>query len=298
MDDGNPDAVQVSFRRAPDAATVTIEVVDAGGNVVATVAVPSGETATVALPATPGSYGIRVVQSDAAGNSATTPATAATRRAPVVPEPRTPTTPRQPGDGAQPITDPGRFGSLLQQCFGGDVVLTDVAQRGTRVTVSGLTRYAPGTAIAIVDLAGKRVGSATSGATGRFSARVTAPRSARARLATGYRAVVGAKRSPVERLRRANVVTGVSVRGTTITITGRADLTRVGSVTRIRTYGGAGAAFLPPVAAAETGGSDARQPPHWRVHAARESALRRWPPVLRTRVFGTRIASRSSFVVR
>ncbi len=313
---GPPDALSVSFTRAPDAATAVIEVLDGSGNVIATVPVAAGaSSATVDLPDAPGGYGIRVVQTDAAGNSATTPVTAVVRNAP---EDRRPTDDRRPGDGrtggdgrpggdggrggngdgALPLTDPGRYGTLLQQCFGGDVVLTDVTAQGARVSVKGLSRYAPGSTVTIVDLAGRRAGSTRIGATGRFAVVVRAPSSARARLAVGYRAVVGTRRSPVVRLRRANVLTGVAVRGATIQIRGRVDVARLGSLRRIRVFGGAGATACKRSRQLQIVGRVAvdRRTGRYSLRARAPSGSGRL--VVRTQAFGSKLASRSSFAVK
>ncbi|MDW5595602.1 hypothetical protein VSS74_14730 [Conexibacter stalactiti] len=298
---GAPDALLVTFRRAPDAATATIEVLDRAGNVVLSVPVPSGDSATLDLPDAAGAYTIRVVQTDGAGNSATTPIATVTRAA------------GGGGGGAGgggtgggsgtgsgpiPVTDPGGFGTVLGHCFGGDLVLTDVTVRGTRVTVSGLTRYAPGTAVTIVDLAGKPVGSAVTDAGGRFGAAVTAPRAARARLAGGYRAVVGSASSRVVKVRRANVLSAVTVRGTTITLRGRVDLTRLGTLRRVRAYGGAGAAACRRSTALRAVGRtlvDRRTGMYMmRVRAPAGSGKL----VLRTRAYGSKLTSRSSFLVK
>lgn len=312
------DALFVAFRRAPDAVSATIELLDGDGVLLGRVPVPRGGSGVVDLPDLPGDYRIRVVQTDAAGNSSTTPTTTVAR----------PADRRRDGGGAGgsgggsggsggsgsggsrggsgggggagalPLTDPGGFGSLLSQCFGGDVVLTDVTARGALVRVRGLTRYASGTTISIVDLSGRRVGQGRSTARGGFSAIVNAPRAASARLRGGYSAVVGTQRSPVVRLRRANVVTGVAVSGATVTIRGRVDLARLGSVKRVQALGGAGAAACTDSAQLRAVG---------RVRVNRRTgayALRVRAPagtgrlVLRTRVFGTKLASRSSFVIR
>ncbi|MDO8210873.1 Ig-like domain repeat protein [Conexibacter sp. CPCC 206217] len=318
---GAPDALTVTFRRAPDAATATIEVLDASGRAIVTIPVPTGDTGTVDLPDVAGDYTIRVVQTDAAGNSATTPI-ATVRRAAAIPPTRgddgggdgggrggTGGTGGGAGGGggggtggagagALPITDPGQFGTALSQCFGGDVVLTDVTLRGARVSVAGLTRYAPGTTVTIVDLAGQRAGSAVTDASGRFSAAVTAPRAARARLAGGYRAVVGGARSRVVKVRRANVLTDVTVRGTTLTIRGRVDVTRLGRLKRLRAYGGAGAAAcrrsaqLRPVATPLVN----RRTGVYTMRVRAPTGTGKL--ILRTRAFGTKLASRSSFLVK
>jgi hypothetical protein len=78
---GSPDALLVTFDRAKDAATATIEVRDAAGTLVLSVAVADGDRATIDLPDAPGAYSIRVVQADAAGNHAKTPDASFTRTA-------------------------------------------------------------------------------------------------------------------------------------------------------------------------------------------------------------------------
>lgn len=331
---GPPDALVVTFRRAPDAATAVIELLGPDGTVIARVPVPTGDTATLDLPDADGVYGVRVVQTDAAGNSSTSPVASVTRSpagggpgggGPGGGGPGGGDGPGGggpgggpgsgggsggpgsggpggsgggDGSGALPLTDPGGFGAVLTRCFGGDVVLTDVGAGGAGVRVAGVTRYAAGTRIAIVDLAGRTVGEATSDARGRFSATVPAPRAAAARLRSGYRAVVGAQRSAVVRLRRANVVRGLAVRGGIVTVTGRVDLGRVGRVKRIAAYGGLGASACarPPRLRAVgrvlvNGRTGAYR---LRVRAPAGSG----PLVLRTRAVGTKLSSRSSYLLR
>ncbi len=108
--DGAPGALTVRFARAQDAATAAIEVLDATGTVLFTVAVPSGDHATVALPAAPGVYGVRAVQADAAGNVSRTAVTPVTRAAVVVP----------PAAGRSAGHDPDRSGSAGAERAGDD----------------------------------------------------------------------------------------------------------------------------------------------------------------------------------
>lgn len=91
--DGAPDALTVRFVRAPDAATAAIEVLDAAGTVLFVVAVPTGDNATVTLPAAAGDYGVRAVQADTAGNTARTAVTPVTRTTRVLPPPVSPVAP-------------------------------------------------------------------------------------------------------------------------------------------------------------------------------------------------------------
>ncbi|MBB4664916.1 hypothetical protein [Conexibacter arvalis] len=366
---GPPDALVVSFTRAPDAERAVVELLDADGAVIATVAVADGAAeATVALPARPGTYGIRVVQTDAAGNSAATPVTPVERSAgggdgssgdgsggdgsgggaggdgsggdgsggtggdgsggtggggSGGPDGdgsgggRTGgarggvggdgsgaggtgggTGGDGSGAGAIPLSDPGRFGLLLRQCFGGDLVLTDVTARGARIAVRGLSRHAPGSTVTIVDRGGRRVGRARIGTNGAFATVVRAPASKRARLGAGYRAVVAGMRSPLVRLRRANVLTAVTVRGATIAIRGRVDRARLGTLKRLRVFGGAGA-----TACARTGrlaivGKVAidRRTGAYRLRVRAPKGAGR--VVVRTQAFGTKLTSRSSFAVK
>jgi hypothetical protein len=66
----------VTFTRAGDTATAVVEILDAQNAVVGTVAVPAGHETDIRLPDADGEYRVRVVQTDAAGNEATSPSTA------------------------------------------------------------------------------------------------------------------------------------------------------------------------------------------------------------------------------
>ena len=207
------------------------------------------------------------------------------------------TDPSGSGAGALPLTDPGRYGMLLTQCFGGDVVLTDVRARGGRVMVRGLSRFAPGTAVRIVDRAGRAVGRTTVSSAGAFSTAVSAPRSAAARLRSGYRAVVGRTRSPLVRLRRANAITAVSSNGQTVTIRGRVDLARLGRLKDVRVSGGPAAAACRRQSRLAVVGK-VRVDRRTGVYVVRVRAPQ-WSGrlVLRTRAVGTKLASRSAFAL-
>lgn len=91
--EGTPDALTVRFARAQDAATAAIEVLDTAGTVLLVVAVPDAGAATLALPAAAGTYGVRAVQADAAGNTSHTAATAVARPAKIAPPQAPPAAP-------------------------------------------------------------------------------------------------------------------------------------------------------------------------------------------------------------
>lgn len=72
---GNARRRTVQFTRAPDAASAAVEVLDADGVTIDTVpVVGAGAEADVTLPDADGAYAVRVLQTDAAGNPARTPA--------------------------------------------------------------------------------------------------------------------------------------------------------------------------------------------------------------------------------
>lgn len=155
--DGTPDASNVRFARAADAATAAIEVLDAAGTVLATVAVPAGDQGTVQLPAAPGVYGVRVLQADAAGNVARTEVTKVTRTAVAVPPPGAPTRPLVPAQPAPnapetiAVGQDGRTIALPIQCPAGD---TCEVSGTLRVTASAFGRQARASAASDVLRAG------------------------------------------------------------------------------------------------------------------------------------------------
>ena len=285
----DPDALVVDFTRAPDAVTVVVEVRDADGAVVLSVPVPSGSRATVRLPAAAGAYSIRVVQTDAAGNSEVTAATTVRRAAPsVVPDPRGP-----PAVPRGPVDDPR---ATPEQCTAPALALTGVTLRSGRVHVRGWAAAGPGAPVTIVDLRGKQLATATAGAGGVFAATVRAPRTAAERNALGLRATAGSARSYAVMLRRANALTTVARAGTTVTLRGRVELERVGNVTAVEAFGGSGSCPQTDAAFASIGSAavDRRTGAYTlRVTAPASGRL-----LVRTRVTGSRVVSRSAYVVR
>ncbi len=222
---GTPDALEVTFRRAPDAVSVRIEVRDAAGAVVMTVPVPTGERATIQLPAGAGRYTVRVVQTDAAGNSRVTDDIAAVR-------------PGDPVPGPSPA--PAEAPPAAPTCTKPALVLTNVRRSGSRVRISGFSTHASGTRVAINETGGEQVGTATVGATGTFSVTVAGPRSAAQRDRVGYRASVERHRSPSVRLRQTNDLRRVTRSGDTVTLTGRVNVQRPSRFSKLEVYGGTG----------------------------------------------------------
>jgi hypothetical protein len=102
----------------------------------------------------------------------------------------------------------------------------------------------------------------------------------------------------VVKVRRANVLSAVTVRGTTITLRGRVDVARLGTLRRVRAYGGAGAVACRRSAALRAVGRtlvNRRTGAYTlRVRAPAGSGKL----VLRTRAYGSKLTSRSSFLVK
>ncbi|MDA0179473.1 Ig-like domain repeat protein [Solirubrobacter phytolaccae] len=233
----------VTFTRAGDAAAAAIEVLDANGNVISSTNV-AGNSGDVTLPDVDGTYSIRVRQTDAAGNASVTPVAPATLTRGTTGTGGEDTggtgntggggtgigggggtggTETNPGSGQAVASDPGGFGSLLTDCYGASaskLVLSDVKLAGSTVTFAGLSVYAPGTRIAIVDSKKRTVTTASADATGRFTATATAPVKAE-RKTIRYTAVVGAVKTKALKLVRATTLTTVSVSGNTATLTGK-----------------------------------------------------------------------------
>jgi hypothetical protein len=237
---------EVTFVRDPSAATVVIELLDGSGQVIDTVTVPSGDRATVTLPDGNGDYGVRIRQTDAAGNSAVSAArTVALQRTDPGPG---------PGDGGGGTGGGGTGGGATgggqavppgptapAACAKPALLLTRVALKGGRVQISGWTTRAAGTEVRISDLGGKRIGTAEVGANGTFSVTAKAPTSAAKRARAGYRAVVGRHRSPAVKLRRVNELRTVAAGDGTVTLRGRVGtVRRLGRFTAVAAYGGTG----------------------------------------------------------
>ncbi|MFA4926934.1 MAG: Ig-like domain repeat protein, partial [Patulibacter sp.] len=224
----------ISFRRDAGAVLVTIEVRNAAGAVVQTVPVPTGDSATILLPDVVGTYTIRVIQTDAAGNSQVTDETTIVRSPDPVPDPTptpTPTPTPNPGPGVPPAD---------QSCAKPALLLTDVRRTGNRVRITGFTTRSQGTEVTIDEAGGKQVGTATVDGSGAFSATATAPRSASARDRVGYRASVEQDRSPLVRLRQVNDLRTVARSGDTVTLRGRVDVRRPSRFSAVEVYGGTG----------------------------------------------------------
>ena len=284
---GDPDAIVVRFARARDTVRALVEVLDAHGDVVMTVPVGDGDSATVRLPAAAGRYALRVVQFDAAGNRSTTDGIAAERATPAVPTER-------PAVATEQAAAAGS-GAAVVPCTQRALVLTRVAARGSKVRISGWTAADAGTRVAIVDLRGRRLGTATSDGSGAFSVDVAAP-TAKERRIVGYRAVSGTQRSHAAVLRPDNRLTSARRTGTTVTIRGRVDLRSVGRVRRVEALGGTGecprtGAILRPLAAATVN-------PRTGAYVLRVSAPAAGRVLLRVRVTGARTIHRSAYVVR
>lgn len=254
----SPGRGTVSFDRAPDTVDATVVVTPAGGGAPVRVPVPPGaSTVVLDLPAAVGTYLLTVEQTDAAGNTSTTPSTTATR-APtgggtpnpnpnpnpnptlpfpdVVPSLPVPTAPAEPERG-----DPGTPGAVLSGCLGGEVVLTSVVPDGRRVRISGVSAYARGTRLAVVDQDRRLVGFARVGADGRFAITDRSPRRPRSGPAR-YQAGTTTFLSTGLRVRRANALDAVSRSGSRLVLRGRLDLRKLGRTPRFQVRGGRGAA--------------------------------------------------------
>ncbi|WP_210494677.1 Ig-like domain-containing protein [Patulibacter sp. SYSU D01012] len=285
----------VSFVRDPSAAEVRVEVLDASGTVVATVPVPSGDTATVTLPAAAGAYTIRVVQVDAAGNSAVTAATTVERRVAGPETPATPQTPTTP-QGTTPTTpaDPPRSVLDAAECPRPTTAVTTVARAGGRIVVRGYSSSPRGTKLAVIDGRNRRVGTAVVGADGRFGIRV-APTAKLRRNDVRYRVVDRGRSSIGVQLHRANALTAVRRSGGTVTLRGRVDLRRIGRARSILAFGGAGACPDPRGTLRPVGRARIDAKGRYRLTVRAEATGRL---LVGTRVRGSRASARSAYVVR
>lgn len=302
------DAVRtVSFTRPDDADTVTAQVVDAADMPVGSAVTVTGDRADVTIGPAAGDYRVRLRLTDAAGNAAEATSTTVTLETPPAPvDPRTPeqpSPPQQPGAPAQPGTPvqpgapaPPTTPVAPPACTPAGVI-TDVSLRAGRIHLTGWTAQPRGTAITIADDAGTPVVRATAVSGGRFTAVVRPSRGAQAGAAAGYRVVGGADRSAPVKLRRANALTKLVRAGTTATLHGRVDLARTGAVERIEAFGRADACAgaLQPLETIGTARVD-RTTGAYSLRIAVPAGD--GPLVVRTRVTGARLASRSAFAVR
>lgn len=296
----------VSFTRPGDADTVTAQVTDAAGTPVGSAVTVTGDSADVTVGPAAGDYRVRLRLTDAAGNAAEATSTSVTLETPPPADPRTPeqpSPPDQPGTPEQPST-PAQPGTPAQPNTPVDPpactlagVVTDVSLRSGRIHLTGWTAQPSGTAITIADGAGTPVGRATAGSGGRFTTVVRPPRGAQARDALGYRVVGGADRSAPVKLRRANALTKLIRVGTTVTLHGRVDLARTGAVERIEAFGRSDvcAGALQPLETIGPARIDRRTGAYSLRLTVPEGDR---PLIVRTRVSGARLASRSAFAVR
>jgi len=247
----NARARTVVFQRAPDAITAVLQVYDANGDWRAELTLPEGSNTTLTLPDMDQGYWVRVRQTDAAGNhaySAMSPAKllratdvdggdSGNGEEPIDPTPSPgggeggPNTPDDgatgaagtdsssdgtvaPGPSAPQQTDPGGYGTLLRDCYGADVAITDVRKAGKVIAISGLTTYEPGTTVTVRDNRGRAVATTVSGTTGRFVTTVSP-------AATSYDAVAGTSAGRAMTVNRASVIDAVSVSGGTAQLDGK-----------------------------------------------------------------------------
>jgi hypothetical protein len=234
---------RVRFVRASDAVTARIQIITLGGTLVDTVDVPAGGEYDITLPDNDGTYVIRVIQIDAAGNETTSPGTSTdlqrvTRGSgtDVDVDDGTPSN----GGGSTTTTttttvtnttttvvinsDPGGWGSLLTSCYGNaKLALTDVRPAGRKVSFAGVAALPTGTAVAIVDTTGKTVATTKVAADGRFAAAIKRPKASVLKKVR-YGAVAGtAKAAPVKATRIASV-SSLKVSGATATVAGKVNL--------------------------------------------------------------------------
>ncbi len=139
------------------------------------------------------------------------------------------------------MSDPGGYASVLGACYRSTVAITHVGTRGRRVTISGVSAFAPGTAMSVRSVGGKRLGRTSSRADGSFRATVRRPAGMRGKRAR-VRVVVGTARSNAAFIRPVNAVRGLRVAGRTVTVRGRVDVKRLGGSLRFTARGGRGAA--------------------------------------------------------
>jgi hypothetical protein len=287
--------VRVTFTRAPDATDVVVEVRDAEGTLVETVPVPTGDVASVTLPAAPGRYALRVVQTDRAGNRSVSEETTVLRAAPAPAATTTATTPAAaPATTTAPAARPAAPTQDPAAACRPATVVTGVSRSGSRIVVRGFTTRPGGTRLTIVDGKGRRVGVAVSGARGVFSARVAAQNDLR-RGDVRYRATAEGRSSSSLQLDRGNALTGVRRTGRIVTLQGRVDLRRVGTVRSIVAIGGAGACPDPAGTLATIGRASVDRQGRYRLRVRADAGGRL---LVRTRVLGSRAAARSAYVVR
>lgn len=196
-----------------------------------------------------------------------------------------------------PVADPPKppVVDVPTRCSKPSLVLTKVALHGGKVQVSGWTAEGAGTKVGILDQKRKQVGTATADELGDFTATVR-PGAGVKRTALGYYAAVGSKRSIGLKLNPANTLTSVVRTGTTITIHGRVDRKRVGTIRSVDAIGGTGdcpgtsTSFKPlgkPTVNRRTG-----------TYTLKVTANPGGRLIVRSRVTGTHNRARSGYLVR
>ncbi len=190
--DGNSRARTASFTRDAGAATVVVEVLDGDGDVIDAVPVPSGGSTAITLPDADGSYGVRVRQTDAAGNGATTPTTTVTldRSAPDVSALELAVTPAVSNDRDRTVTivRPADAATVTAQVIDGsdDPVGSPVTIAGTSGTIAlcstdGTYRVV----VTVADETGNRADATSDPVTLDSGAAATTPRTSRTAWPTG-----------------------------------------------------------------------------------------------------------------
>lgn len=133
-----------------------------------------------------------------------------------------------PPKAAAPTVTDQRYGSpeaeALLSCLRVPAMLIDVYGQGGRTRIQGATeqRFAGQQATIVLAAGRKRVGRVRIGADGLFSTTVPLPpRAIRTGNRARYYAVVGGQRTSALKFSRRMLVTGLSARGRTVTLTGR-----------------------------------------------------------------------------
>ena len=250
----------VTFQPPADAVSAEAQVLDAAGDPVGDPVPLLGTGGSVQLGPADGTYRVEVTFADAAGNTASVrsgdlvlgsggPGTGG----PGTGGPGTPGTPGTPGAPGAPgtgtagggapgsLSDPGGYAGVLGACYRSTIAITHVSTRGRRVTISGVSAFAPRTALTVRAVRGKRLGRTASRADGSFRATVRRPAGMRGKRAR-VRVVVGSARSNAAFIRPVNAVRGLRVAGRTVTVRGRVDVKRLGKSLRFTARGGRGAA--------------------------------------------------------
>jgi hypothetical protein len=147
------------------------------------------------------------------------------------------------GGGGAPGTksDPGGYASVLGACYRSSIAITGVRTRGHRVTLRGMSAFAPGTAMTVRTVGGRRLGATSGRADGTFRVSVRRPASMRGKRAR-VRVHAAGTRSNAAFVKPVNAVRELRVAGRTVTVRGHVDLARLGRSLRFAARGGRGPA--------------------------------------------------------